>query len=151
MFWMKKNAEPRNSVANIGVEHGKWGEDMAALKLKSEGFEILARNVRPYSRDRRLEIDIIAYEKETGTLVFVEVKQHSKHWEWEGDTRGVDVKKRQNMCKACRAWLRAHPWDGGYRFDVIEVYGVPEGGKPEVRHIKRVNIFETKSRFVPYI
>lgn len=60
---------------NVGVRHGRWGEDVAAEQLRLEGLTVIERNVRPCPDDRRIEIDIIAYDRRQDVLVFVEVKQ----------------------------------------------------------------------------
>ena len=49
---------------------GRWGERLAAWYLFFHGCRILERNYR-YGR---WEIDIVARERRTGTLLFVEVK-----------------------------------------------------------------------------
>ena len=49
---------------------GQVGEDIACQYLKDKGYSVLQRNYRkPWG-----EIDIIAKQKKTGLLVFVEVK-----------------------------------------------------------------------------
>ena len=65
-------------TASIAQRNGAWGEDVAAGYLRSHGFEIIDRNSRPHAKDGRLEIDIVAWERSTDTMVFVEVKQHRR-------------------------------------------------------------------------
>jgi len=134
---------------NIGVEHGAWGEERAVERLRLEGLEIVDRNVRPCG-DHRLEIDIIAYERDSNTMVFVEVKQHARHALAERRLRSVDRKKKRNLRIACNAWRRRNRWQGSYRFDVIEVFGVPGDRHPEIDHIRRVNLFVPDERFVQW-
>jgi len=131
---------------NIGVEHGAWGEDVAVERLRLEGLEIVDRNVRP-CRDRRLEIDVIAYDREADAMVFVEVKQHAVHSEGERRIRSVDSAKMRRLRTACNAWRRHNRWQGGFRFDVVEVFGTP-GRRPEVDHVRQVNMFTPSDRFV---
>jgi len=131
---------------NVGVEHGAWGEDVAVERLRLEGMEIVDRNVRP-CRDRRLEIDIIAYDREADAMVFVEVKQHAAHAEAESRIRSVDSAKLRRLRTACNAWRRRNRWLGGFRFDVVEVFGTP-GSRPEVDHVRQVNLFTSSERFV---
>jgi len=131
---------------NIGVEHGAWGEEVAVERLRLEGMEIVDRNVRP-CRDQRLEIDVIAYDRESDAMVFVEVKQHASHSDAERRIRSVDRKKMQRLRTACNSWRRRNRWQGNYRFDVIEVFGLP-GSRPEVDHIRQVNLFTPSQRFV---
>lgn len=135
-------------VGNTGVEHGAWGEDVATEFLRRNGFEILDRNVRPVVADRRLEIDIVARERKSDTLVFVEVKQHKDLSPYSRRLRSVDKRKRENLRRAFVNWRLKHKWTGSYRFDVIEIYGVPEGGAPIIDHIDRVPLFVKSDRFV---
>jgi Holliday junction resolvase-like predicted endonuclease len=133
---------------NISVAHGRWGEDVAVETLRREGYLIVDRNSRPCPWNRKLEIDIVAYDKSTDTMVFVEVKQHAAHVPHESRIRGVDRKKFANLRKAFNAWRRCNKWFGAYRFDIVEIFGVPEGGRPEVDHVEKVQIFGLRERFV---
>jgi len=134
-------------LPNVAVEHGKWGEDVAVERLRLEGLQIVDRNVRP-CLDRRLEIDIIAYDIAAEAMVFVEVKQHAGHSPYERRIRSVDREKMRRILRACNAWRRRNRWQGGYRFDVVEVFGVPGCARPEVDHIRRVGLFAPAERFV---
>lgn len=133
---------------NIAKIHGEWGERTAVRVLKAKGMEILDCNSRPYARDARLEIDIVAYEPESDTLVFVEVKQHKSFSPYQRRLRSLNRRKCANMRRVCNAWRRRHKWDGGCRFDVVEIYGTPEDGEPEIDYIENVNIFTPKDRRV---
>lgn len=138
----------RPDGGNIAVEHGRWGEDIAVSSLRRRGFEIIERNSRPCKYDRRLEIDIIAYDRRNDVMVFVEVKQHSSKSEWQRRMRSVNKRKLMNLRRACNAWKWENAYKGGFRFDVIEIYGEPGRGSPEVDHIERVCLFERPQRFV---
>ena len=141
---------PRREPGNLGVRHGAWGEDVAAAHLRRHGFEILERNVRPVERDERLEIDIVAWDRRRDEMVFVEVKQHADLSPYARRLRSVTRRKKQNLRRACNAWRRVNRWRGACRFDVIEVYGVPEGGAPVVDHIANVALFARPDRFVDW-
>lgn len=135
--------------ANPSVARGMWGEDIAAEWLRTRGYAIVERNVRPSRRDARLEIDIVAYERAHDTIVFVEVKQHARRTEYDRLLRSVNARKRNLMRRACRAWLRTNKWGGAYRFDVIEVYGEPDSRRRvEIDHVERVRLFSQPSGFV---
>ena len=138
----------RKSSSNVGVAHGLWGESQAASFLRRQGYVIIERNSRPCSRDERLEVDVVAYDKEAESVVFVEVKQHASRSLRQTRLRSVSRAKMDNLLRACRAWLRKNRWQGAYRFDVVEVYGIPEGGAPEIDHIERVNLFASREKFV---
>ena len=133
---------------NLGVGHGLWGERIACEFLRAKGYEIFECNATPYARDRRLEIDIVAYERASDTLVFVEVKQHKEHSPFGTRLRSVDKRKLRNLRIACNAWRRVNHWNESYRFDVIEIYGTPEGGKPMVDHIDRVKLFDNHGNYI---
>ena len=134
--------------ANVGVEHGAWGESVAANYLRRAGYEIIARNDRPVARDERLEIDIVAWDRARDEMVFVEVKQHSDVSPHARRLRSVNRRKRLNLCRACNAWRRINKWAGACRFDVIEIYGVPDGGRPVIDHIDNVRLFAKSGQFV---
>ena len=138
------------SESNQGVLPGAWGEDVAAEYLRRGGFEIIERNTQPVRDDQRLEIDIVAWERKTDTIVFVEVKQHATLSPYARRLRSVDRRKRENLRRACNAWRRTNRWHGAYRFDVIEIYGTPEGGRPVIDHIERVELFARRGRFVKW-
>lgn len=141
-------ASPRERD-NVGVRHGRWGEDVAAEFLRLRGLEIVDRNVRPCPRDRRLEIDIVAYDRRLDAMRFVEVKQHAAHSPRERRLRSVDARKKRLLRRACRAWVAHNRWGGAYAFDVVEVYGEPGGRrKAEIDWVERVELFPERGRFV---
>lgn len=132
------------------ARRGRWGEECAARYLEARGYEILERNVRPVARDRRLEIDIVAFDEKRDVLVFVEVKQHAARSDFARRLRSIDKGKLSRTRRACRAWLLKNGWTAGFRFDVVEIYGVPEGGQPEIDHIERVRLFCGREVFVDW-
>ena len=140
----------RPEVRNLGVERGAWGESVAVEHLRRAGFEILERNARPVKRDERLEIDIVAWDRARDELVFVEVKQHADLSPYARRLRSVDRRKKRNLVRACGAWRRINRWKGAFRFDVVEIYGVPEKGRPVVDHIANVRLFTHPERFVDW-
>ncbi len=148
IFAARGGAEGGRGAANIGVTHGAWGEDVAAEVLRLKGYKILARNVRPCTWDLRFEIDIVAYDREAETLTFVEVKQHSHHSPYERRLRSITARKKRLLKVACNTWRKMHHWAGNYRFDVIQVFGVPGCGAPEVDHIQHVNLFVPRERAI---
>ena len=112
-------------------ETGKTGERLAVRHLKRSGYRILEKNWRSY----RHEIDIIAQERRTGTVVFVEVKTRTPG-SFGRPADAVDASKQRFLRLAAESWLIQN---GGItqpaRFDVIEVL-LPE---KRVNHI--VNAF----------
>lgn len=140
----------RREAANVGVARGAWGEDVAADFLRRRGFLIVDSNACPVKKDRRLEIDLVAWEEATDTMVFVEVKQHETLAPGARRLRSVNRRKRVNLRRACNAWRRVNKWRGSFRFDVIEIYGTPEGGRPVIDHIEKVDLFAKPGRFVKW-
>lgn len=140
----------RREAANVGVTRGAWGEDVAADFLRRRGYLIVDSNACPVEKDRRLEIDLVAWDEATDTMVFVEVKQHATLTPYGRRLRSVDRSKRVNLRRACNAWRRVNKWRGSFRFDVIEIYGTPEGGRPVIDHIEKVNLFAKPGRFVKW-
>lgn len=142
---------PQREERNIGVRNGAWGETLAANFLAAAGYEVLERNARPCAHDRRLEIDIVAFDQTSSTLVFVEVKQHARRSERQCGLRSITRRKKTLLRRACWAWLRARDWRKSYRFDVIEIYGSPESGqKAQIDHFERVRLFVAGERFVDW-
>ena len=133
---------------NVGVLHGVWGEAVAVEYLRRHGYEIVDRNSRPVVRDERLEIDIVAWDRRKDEMVFVEVKQHAGPSPYARRLQSVNKRKRQNLRRACNAWRRVNRWRGAFRFDVIEIYGVPGRGRPVIDQISDVELFAKRGRFV---
>ena len=100
---------------------GKWGERLAAWYLFFHGCRILERNYR-YGR---YEIDIVARERRTGTLVFAEVKTRS-NTSFGRPVDAVTTQKQLSVTRAAQGYLKTHgDMDARTRFDVIEVYTSP--------------------------
>lgn len=98
------------------LELGKRGEEIAVKYLKSLGYRIRGRNVHVGRRD---EIDILAFDRRDGVLVFAEVKTRAR---LDGDFRpelNVDWRKRERLKHAARQWVNTHDYDGGYRIDLV--------------------------------
>ena len=133
---------------NASVRRGCWGEDVAAAHLQRMGWRIIGRNVRPCRRDRRCELDIVAYVPAERQIVFVEVKTHKRHSSYAGRLWAIDRRKKSNLLRASANWLMVCKWHGNCRFDVVEVYGEPGGEfPPEIDHIMNVKLFPPNWRF----
>lgn len=141
-----EDAQAAIAAGHANVERGSWGEDAAAAFLASSGWRVIERNVRPCPNDRRCEIDIIAKARNADKIVFVEVKAHAKRDESAGRLLGVDARKKRNLLRACANWIMRRRWHGAFRFDVVEVYGVP-GEPPVIDHIENVPLFPPRWRF----
>ena len=114
---------------------GASGEEMAAIFLISRGYRILDRNFRCKGG----EVDIIARQAGTGTLVFVEVKTR-RNLSYGVPQLAVNAFKQRQISKAALTWLsqkRLH--DSDARFDVIAIL-LDANGAHTVEHI--INAFD---------
>ena len=113
---------------------GRWGELEAAAFLRRKGWKILARNVR---YGGRLELDLVARQRNPDTLVFVEVKT-SESERFGRPWSRVDAVKRKTMAKAAWRYLkRVRRGASLRRFDVVEVVGRMDAREPPtIRHIE---------------
>ena len=97
---------------------GRRGERLAAWYLRFHGYSILERNYR----SGRYEIDVVARERRTGVLVFVEVKTRSST-AFGRPVDAVTAQKQLFLTRAAQGYLRARREpDAPTRFDVVEVY-----------------------------
>jgi putative endonuclease len=144
---ISKSISKSEAIANHSVERGKWGEEMAVKHLRSRGWRILERNSRPCRRDRRCELDIIAFDPGENKIIFVEVKTHISRQERASRLWGISAVKKKNLLRASANWLMRRHWHGNWRFDVLEVYGKSESYSPEIDHIENVKLFPPNWRF----
>lgn len=99
------------------LDTGRHGERVAARLLKRNGCRILAKNYRA----GRHEIDLIAEDRATGMIVFVEVKTRTEGG-FGRPMEAVDRNKQRFLRLAAEAWIREHGMqERNARFDVIEV------------------------------
>ena len=110
---------------------GRFGEEVAADRLRAAGWHILARNWRPPRGGAgvRGELDIIA--RDGGALVFVEVKTRSGTG-YGHPAEAVLPAKAARIRRLATLWLQAHGSEqpdgrSSIRFDVISVVRAPGG------------------------
>ena len=110
------------------MKTGAWGEEMAALYLEKQGFQILARNFRC----RAGEVDLIA--RESGTLVFVEVKTR-RTAAYGLPCEAVTVEKQRHIQKVIRFYVMKNRLEAAdLRIDVVEILFCKD--TPCVRHTR---------------
>lgn len=108
---------------------GDLGEDMVCKFLAKKGFDILQRNFMC----RYGEIDIIADDGET--LLFVEVKtRKSESLFLPRDA--VTSSKRKKIIKTAYFYLMDYRGHSCPRFDVVEVYILPDGKVGKIEHLE---------------
>lgn len=128
-------------AAPAADDSGRWGEEQAARHLRSKGYRILGRRVRPNRRD---ELDIVA--RLADTLIFAEVKTRAAE-QFGRPLAAVDRAKRRALCRAAASYLRRLHHPRCYcRFDVIEVIGHPGSRPEEIRHIENAFTFPERYR-----
>jgi putative endonuclease len=105
---------------------GRLGEQLAAAHLERLGYAILARN----ARTRHGEIDLIAFDGHTKTLVFAEVKARRSRRRWqlsaqEQPLAWLRTSQRAHLRRLAAAWLHRertnHPSARAIRFDAVGV------------------------------
>lgn len=95
---------------------GHIGEETAARYLMHAGYTLLARNWRV----GHLEVDIVA--EWYGEVVFVEVKTRGNE-DYMPAIEAVDLKKKEHLIQAARAYMSMHGLDQPCRFDIVTVIG----------------------------
>jgi putative endonuclease len=115
------------------AEIGALGEQLAADHLTGLGLRILARNWRC----RYGELDVIAADQTTKTVVFVEVKTRTGDG-FGGLAQAVTERKARRLRRLAAMWLASQEqrW-AAVRIDVI---GVRIGRRrtPEISHLQGV-------------
>jgi putative endonuclease len=112
---------------------GHQGEDLAAEHLERRGLRLLARN----HRTRFGELDLIAYDEQSGVLVFAEVKTRragSGH-PWDA----LDEVKCRQVRRMAAAWLHDtpdRPTGADLRFDAIGVVIDARGRLVRLDHLE---------------
>lgn len=106
-------------------ELGRWGEEKAAEYLVKNGWYILERDWR----NGHMDIDIIAVDEETTTLIFAEVKTRSDETFATAED-AVDLQKRNNILRCAASYIKQHPsfQNVSFRYDIISIIGNPEDG-----------------------
>jgi putative endonuclease len=130
--WQRK----KDKALTPAQETGRAGERAAERYLRKRGCRTLARNVSY----RQGEVDLVALEKKTGMLVFVEVRSRALG---EGEEpfaapeQTVTLAKRRRIISAARTFLAQHGLghETPVRFDIVGVYFDGDDRKrPRVKH-----------------
>ncbi|KHO21479.1 YraN family protein [Mycolicibacterium setense] len=115
------------------AEIGALGEQLASEYLAAQGLRTLARNWRC----RYGELDVIAEEVATNTVVFVEVKTRTGEG-FGGLAEAVTAQKLRRIRRLAALWLVEQTSRyAALRIDVIRVR-LGHRREPELTHIKGV-------------
>ncbi len=108
---------------------GMRGEMLAAAYLQSQGWQVLAHNVRtPYG-----EIDLVA--EQDGLTIFVEVKTRRSARYGRPET-AVDARKLAHMRDSAAHYAAEHGLET-WRLDVLAIE-LPPGQPPRFTHFENV-------------
>ena len=131
-------ALPKEKKRSPRIIGDRW-ERAARKFLRDYGYKILGKNYQT----REGEIDIIAYDRETGKTVFVEVKSRNDDPEirarYGRPADAVNPRKKARFYAAVRSYQRKSPDSLNCRFDIIEVYFSKKPKlfeKPRIVHLK---------------
>jgi putative endonuclease len=115
------------------AELGALGEELAAEHLRGIGLRVLTRNWRC----RYGELDLIATDWLSGTVVFVEVKTRTTD-QLGGLAQAVTAQKVRRLRRLAGLWLAGQ--DGRWPHIRIDVIGVRIGRRrtPEITHLQGV-------------
>lgn len=132
----------KHPKSNSPKEIGDFGESLAAKYLKRTlGYKIISKNWRN-PKNLNQEIDIVAKDGEV--LVFVEVKTQQGEQLIRAYYRAVGKNKKENMAKACRAYLLQKSVNSKhFRYDVVEVK-LCQNGENIIQCFKNVNLIPNK-------
>lgn len=109
-------------------ETGRRGESLVAARLESDGFEIVARNVRV----GRLELDIVARR---GTLLVVCEVRTRRSARFMHPAASIDRAKALRVRRAAARWLAQSGLPrGDLRLDAAAVVLEGPGGEPEITY-----------------
>ncbi len=118
------------------IELGAMGEALAVDHLSRMGLRIVHRNWRC----RYGELDVIAADEATGTVVFVEVKTRTGDG-YGGLAYAVTPRKVRRLRRLAGLWLAGQ--DAGWAAVRIDVIGVRVGPRnsgrtPEITHLQGI-------------
>lgn len=116
---------------------GRYGEDLAARRLRQSGMAILERNWRC----REGELDIVA--RQADALVVCEVKTR-RAGGYEHPFAAITPRKAERLRRLASRWLSecwisryGRPPAGGVRIDLVGVL-LPQAGAPLVEHVRGI-------------
>ena len=111
---------------------GATGERIAAHHLEQQGFRIVDRNVRR----REGEVDLIAIEPSTETLVFVEVKLR-KSGGAGAAVEALSARKQARLRGLAEVYASEHPeLPSDLRVDLVAIELSADGSIESLEHVR---------------
>ena len=124
-------------MSRLKINEGKLGEDIATEYLRKLGFKIIERNFRL----RNGEVDIIAIEEKTKTLVFVEVKTRTSE-KFGTPLEAITFWKLRSLTLVAQYYKMTHQnLPDLLRIDAISVKISGNEEAPIVEHIRNISSF----------
>ena len=116
---------------------GAAAEELAASHLAREHrLEVLARNWRIAEGELRGELDVVAVDPRTATLVVCEVKARRDAERFGGALAALGPAKARRLRALTGAFLRAQP--ERFRAVRLELVAVDVGRNPRLTHVLEV-------------
>lgn len=111
---------------------GATGERIAANYLEQRGFRIIDRNVRR----REGEVDLIAVEPTTETLVFVEVKLRTSRGTGSA-VESLSARKQARLVALAEVYAAEHPeLPADLRVDLVAIDLASDGSITSLEHVR---------------
>ena len=120
---------------------GHKGEKEAVKFLKKQGYKILDRNWCNDKGKRIGEIDIVAQNKKSGEIVFVEVKTRlvSKDDKNILPQEQITFSKLNKINRIAEIYIKEHDlWDSMWRIDAISVIFVNGKKRAKIEHVQNI-------------
>jgi putative endonuclease len=119
---------------------GRYGEDVAARRLREMGMVVLERNWRCAEG----ELDIVARDRDALVVCEVKTRRSGRAGTFEHPMAAVSPAKSARLRRLSARWLTerwlaryGHPPRGGVRIDLVGVL-LPDRGAPLVQHARGV-------------
>jgi len=117
-------------------EVGRWGEEIAAVYLKRNGYLIVDRNF--YTPEGEIDLIALQEEKDEQILIFVEVKTRTSE-KYGFPEEAFTRKKWDHMLNAIDRYFQDQPdFRDTWQIDVIAVQRLTEDQPPEIEHFENV-------------
>ena len=126
---------PRTELAGGTRALGRLGEDLAAHHLETDDhLEVVARNWRLATGDLRGELDVVAVDRSTGTVVICEVKTRRDAERFGGALQAVSPRKRAKLRALAGAFLRQAGL--GLPHARLDLIAIDLGRIPVLHHVR---------------
>ena len=111
---------------------GNWGENQAINYLKKSGYYIVDR----HWQRREGEIDIVALDYSSETLVFFEVKTR-QFYSYGSPAESISEHKKTALNSIIELYIQEYGFRGDYRLDIIMI---TINNKIRISHLYNVSL-----------